>query len=442
MDPDSLSRVQVPIVIEADGISRRTGGALSPATLASRGTSAAELHGAYPDAGLELYRGMRVPRDPVTGRIQILEQRPTEIGGERLQANILNFSDTRSVAEGFAERPGGNNFAGDTQVVLVTRPITREESLRVLHESNFDPRIVEDGLSTADKWDMRSDVHLPGVVHEVHVRDAETGTYRPARPGEVEWVNPNAPARAGPSCPGCTGAGNAPTATAPVGGSENPATSLRDIGLAFSDTEGRPVDAPVAPATPPAPADAREAFDRARRAPGSQVDGVVYAAGGSVDDPTFYRMTPEGQYLGTVERVPTAAQFGVSDQMLTRGYPDAPMRRLATGPDGQRYGLGADGVAAVEGDRLRPLTPAERAALPRTVQNQLMQRAAGPALHTPDGQNAGWLARARTGSAVVDMATNQHDAQAAGLAIGSDQVGRRIDSRTPPLPADGARPRR
>lgn len=217
---------------------------------------------------------------------------------------------------------------------------------------------------------------------------------------------------------GCTTCGATPSAGGGGGSGDAPAAAAGD---------GPPADAPPPP--PPRPADADQAFQRAQRAPGSSADGSVYGVGGTADNPQFYRFSPDGTYQGTVDRIPTEAQMGVSDQMIRMEHPDAPMRRMVTGPDGQRYGVGPEGVAVAEGNGFRTLTPEERASLPRNVQSQLMVRAAGPTLATPDGQNAMYAARARTAGSVIDWAQNQNDAQAAGLAIGSDNVGRRMDSR-------------
>jgi len=207
--PMSDARVVAPR--EAVGLSRRTGGAITPERIAREGVSARELLDAFPE-GLTVYRGMRVTRDAASGKVRVYETRPTELNGERQQAGILNFSSERRIAEGFAERPGGNTFVGDTQILIVSRPISRAEALRYFDEGNFDPRIFENGLSTLDKWNMRPDVHLPDVTGQILVRDTN-GAWRPARAGEIEWTaapTPTAPAAGTPRAPEPTGARRTP----------------------------------------------------------------------------------------------------------------------------------------------------------------------------------------------------------------------------------------
>lgn len=140
--------------------------------------------------------------------------------------------------------------------------------------------------------------------------------------------------------------------------------------------------------TPPPP-DAAQAFQRAQQAGGSTADGVVYGVGGTPDNPQVYRFTPSGQYLGTADmsRLPTSVEFGVTDQVLRMQNPTSALRRVVSAPDGQRYTLGPGGIHVDDGGTFRALSAAERAALPRTVQTQLMMRAAGPALAMPDGVN-------------------------------------------------------
>lgn len=182
-----FSTVPVAITPEsyvADGLSRRIGGALSPEEILRGGVSADDLYRGYPEEGMRFYRGMRVERG-ADGRLQILEQRPTEINGERLQSNILNFSQDPRQAQHFAMMPGSEAVSGNTPILLETRPITREEATRYFHGDNFNPSIFQDGLSTTDKWDMHADTRLPDVVQRVQV--FEDGQWRPARPDEVAW---------------------------------------------------------------------------------------------------------------------------------------------------------------------------------------------------------------------------------------------------------------
>lgn len=159
-------------------------------------------------------------------------------------------------------------------------------------------------------------------------------------------------------------------------------------------TPGSPgIDGP-APTPPPIeqarPADADEAFRRAQRTGGSQVGGVVYGVGGTPDNPQVYKFSPDGRYMGTapIDRLPVAAEMGVSDQVMRMQNPGAPMARFVDAPDGRRYAVGGpSGILVDEAGTLRPVTAAERATLPRTVQTKLMMRAAGPALALPDGVN-------------------------------------------------------
>lgn len=155
--------------------------------------------------------------------------------------------------------------------------------------------------------------------------------------------------------------------------------ALVDAGLA--DRRGNVI--------PPRPADADAAFRRASSTGGAEVDRVVYGVGGTPDAPEVYRFAPSGQYLGTspIDRLPVQAEMGVSEQVLRMQNPSAPMRTLVSGPDGRKYAVGPGGVVVEDGGALRPLTPSERAALPRAVQSQLIARAAGPALALPDGMN-------------------------------------------------------
>lgn len=148
-----------------------------------------------------------------------------------------------------------------------------------------------------------------------------------------------------------------------------------------------PADAPAQ--NPPRPADADEAYQRAMRTGGSRVGDVVYGVGGTPDSPVVHKFTPDGRYLGstTTDRVPVAAEMGVSEQILRNQNPGMAARRMISAPDGRQYTVGQGGVLVDEGGTLRALSAAERASLPPAVQRQLMVRAAGPALALPDGVN-------------------------------------------------------
>ncbi len=150
-----------------------------------------------------------------------------------------------------------------------------------------------------------------------------------------------------------------------------------------------PSGAAAAAAGPPRPADADQAFQRAMRTGGSQVGNVVYGVGGTPDAPVVHQFSPDGRYLGTTtpDRIPVAAEMGVSEQMLRNQNPGMAARRMVSGPDGRQYTVGQGGVQVDDGGNLRALSASERAALPPSVQRQLMLRAAGPALAMPDGVN-------------------------------------------------------
>lgn len=137
------------------------------------------------------------------------------------------------------------------------------------------------------------------------------------------------------------------------------------------------------------PADAAEAFGRAQRFPDAAAGGFVYAVGGSPDDPRFYRMTPAGRWVDTIDTLPRGAvENGVSSQILYWNDDDRPHVASVTAPDGQRYATGAGGILRVRADgSLEPLTAEERAALPPEVGTRLLRQAAGPMLAMPDGVN-------------------------------------------------------
>jgi len=179
-------------------IAERYAGGLTEEAITARGISAQQLLDAIPASGLVLHRGMRVARDPVSGRIQILAVRPVvSHDGIPLQPSINNFSSSVTEAEGFARMPGGGTRgpAGDLPseadaVVLVTHPITPDEALLYLDESNFDPRLLAAGQFAPEKWDMRYVTDMREVVDEVLWLDPATGSFRVLAPEEYEWVAP------------------------------------------------------------------------------------------------------------------------------------------------------------------------------------------------------------------------------------------------------------
>lgn len=187
--------------------------------------------------------------------------------------------------------------------------------------------------------------------------------------------------------------------------------------------------APTPTAAPAAPPDAASSFDRAQRFPGStSADGFVY--GVSDDGIHNYRFTRDGVFQGTVgnNAVPNDAAMGVTDQLGRMANPDGPGARFVVAPDGQRYTVTRDGVAVVEGDRLRVLSSEERAGLPRAVQSRIMARVA-PGLGAPDGVNSPLtVARQRFLASIVDAADLHGQAYQAG-----------VGGSAPPEPRPGTR---
>jgi hypothetical protein len=233
---------------------------------------------------------------------------------------------------------------------------------------------------------------------------------------------------------GGTASGDCPNCIPGGGNRAGQAGTTGDAGVqaAPADPPPPPPGARSAPGAPPPPADGAEAFARAQHVGGAEHGGVVYAVGGTPGgDFEFYRYTPDGQYLGTVDRLPPGAvEFSAHDQIQHRDNPGAPVRRYFSSPDGRQYAISREGMVEAEANgTFRALSAAERRALPHTVQMQAMERLGGRALAAPDGTNTGFLARARTADTLINGIQIREDAARAGLALGSDNVGRSVDSR-------------